>query len=549
MNKQRRLGTHRLIGPVVCLALIFCALLSCTNDEVKNPNLETTPDPKGSLSLVETAENLQSQRKFTQALQLWEQVLKANPNDGESTVTAAECAICAGQNQRAIELLDRAGKLATSNNDEYLQALIDEARARYLMETNDPDLQKIEAMLKTSTETVGRYQRDYFCPYQALGQLYSKMGKLGDAADSFRTRADLEPGNPTAQLEAADALEKTGDRKMALNYLDRAIRLSPSSKLKARRTWLSLRLRMAGSEEVETKSPVELADLVAAFGRGEYDQVRTNAASGLFAQDAGPRRVLLGFVALLEKEYGAASALFKHARTEPGVGLGPQVGLGHVALTQKRYEEAGSYLAPVFESNSDGSAYSRLVHRMACLGMGWLLANQDRHEESIVYFDKILFENPNHLFALLGKGNAMNRLGKFDEAENLFSQVLQNDPTNPYAHAELAAVMLNKGDDATAEALFQRAAELGDRRYTCPHEGLGLIYLRQGKSNEAKAEFAKAIQANPDIEYKKYNGLAKIYIREGKIAEAEKLLKKSIENYPLDPEAKELLAKLRNGSQ
>ena len=151
------------------------------------------------------------------------------------------------------------------------------------------------------------------------------------------------------------------------------------------------------------------------------------------------------------------------------------------------------------------------------------------------------------LFALLGKGNSLNAMGKLDPAQEQFDRVLGIDKHNKYAMAELALVNFNRGQFDRAESLFKAAmARDASARYTCPYEGLGMVYLRAGKLKQAKDHFKKAIKINPNIEYKKFNGLARIMIREGKLDRARELLRKSVENYPYDDEAKKLAESIRD---
>ena len=188
--------------------------------------------------------------------------------------------------------------------------------------------------------------------------------------------------------------------------------------------------------------------------------------------------------------------------------------------------------------------YYHFMHRMGCLGMGWLHANQDQHDQAIKYFNRVLAHRPYDLLARLGKGNSLMGMQLMDQAEQELQGVLDLDPDNPYATAELASIHLSRGDVARAEQGFEAALAAHGKGYTCPYEGLGMVYLKQGRIEQARKSFEKAISINPDIEYKKFNGLARIYIQDGRTAEARKLLLKSIANYPYDDEAKTMLSKL-----
>ena len=254
---------------------------------------------------------------------------------------------------------------------------------------------------------------------------------------------------------------------------------------------------------------------------------------------------------LLQQDSESARAAFDGVLTEQPGEPGAMVGLGQLAVTAKDDARAEALLGPIAavtapsgEGDPLALAYERSVWRLAWMGLAWSRANQARHEAAIEAYDQPLELNPDDPLALLGKGNSLSGLQRLDEAKALFQRVLEGNPGNAYAMAELALIHYNRGEDAQAEQLFQQALEVDDSSYTCPHEGLGLIYLRRGETEQAKASFERAIRIGPDIEYKKYNGLARIMLDEGRRDEAVRLLRKSVANYPYDPEARELLAEL-----
>ena len=268
-------------------------------------------------------------------------------------------------------------------------------------------------------------------------------------------------------------------------------------------------------------------------------------------------RALHGYVLLVRQAYDDAHEVFDAlARSESGAAQAA-VGLGHLAIVRQEYRRAEELLRPAVtkgdalwtgggraKAAAETGSFAWLHYRMAALGLAWAAANQNRNEQALAYYDRILTHTPDDTFALLGKGNSLSALLRLDEADAVLRRVLARDARNPFALAELGLVHYNRGDHQKAEDAFARALEQDDEKYTCPYEGLGLVYLRQGRTDEARRHFEKAIRIDPDIEYKKYNGLARIYIAEGRHDEARRLLLKSIENYPYDDEARRLLKTL-----
>ncbi len=395
------------------------------------------------------------------------------------------------------------------------------------------------------------------CPYASLGNLYTSMGDGKKAAAFLMLAADREAERPDMQYRAAIKCFRIDDFKNALRYVDRALVMDDSRRnrgLKAR----ILRAQKKGAwDGHDHPDPVLGAfDLAMdAFHENRFPAARRHVTQAMKAKKVSGHRVLVGFLLLLQKKYVKAGETFAEASRMNPADAGVDVGKGHLALIRKDYKETRRLLEPAVKAGdralaagkdlAEDHSYRWMVYRMACLGMGWAAANENRHRAAIAYFDRPLGKIPEDIFAWLGKGNSLNARGKLDAAEKALRKVLDLDPDNKYATAELALVKYNKGDNQEAERLFKTALKQDPGRYTCPHEGLGLIYLRAGKLAQAKDSFRKAIKINPNIEFKKFNGLAKILIREGKYAQARELLRKSMANYPYDDEAKKLLASIK----
>ncbi len=61
---------------------------------------------------------------------------------------------------------------------------------------------------------------------------------------------------------------------------------------------------------------------------------------------------------------------------------------------------------------------------------GLTLRKTGNPKESILYFNKVLDINPNHLDALLNKGHALGRIGRYDDALVCYDAVLKIDQNN-----------------------------------------------------------------------------------------------------------------------
>ena len=383
-----------------------------------------------------------------------------------------------------------------------------------------------ERILQRSALSLEQFNADndlyWGCPYQALGALYAQLGQQGQAASFYTRAADLEPDNAHSQYQAAQECLAAGDAATALTYTERALAAQ----------------RQAAAEP------------------GPRPQTAGH-------EDPLPRYLALeGFVLLLLQRYDDAQQRFDSAQALAPDLPDAAVGLGHLAIVNRHYDSAEQQLGAVLrvvEQRLEQAGFpvggareidtlrdprrfdNEWLYELAQLGLAWTAANQSQHARAIAHYEQVLLVRPAHLLARIGMANSLSGLQRLDEAQGLLEVLHEEFPTNPYVLAELALIHYNRSEDELAERRFREALEQDDGAYTCPHEGLGLVYLRRGETEQARGHFERAIEINPDVEYKKYNGLAKIHIENGELDKAAALLRKSIENYPYDPEARELL--------
>ena len=505
-------------------------------------------NPNNARALRAMAKHHEFRKDYQAALALDEKVLASAPHDLEALKHKGRCLLMLGQYARAEQATLAALAQAEAVGDRaaviFAQELLGTA---YLKQRKYRLAEKVLLQAVAGAEA----SKVAACPYAALGELYSATGREAAAVKTSMRAADMEASVPQMQYLAALTCYEQGYYPDAQKYIQRALKLA-----RGQVSYRKLRDKILA---VIKPGPAdqELAAALNHLQEYEYRRAGIHVDRALAAGADSKARVVKGYLQLLQKKYTGAEELFRAAEKATPSDAGARVGLGHLGIVRKRYAAARRQLEPAVRqghkqfgkppvSEEALGGYPWMTYRMACLGMGWLLANQNQHPAALAHFDRILASDSDDIFALLGKGNSLNALRRLDGAQKHLQRVLDLDPYNQYALAELALVKLNRGKLGEAERLIKAALrQSGSVRYTCPHEGLGMVYMRAGKLGLARASFRKAIDINPNIEFKKYNGLARIMIREGKYARARTLLRKSIQNYPHDDEARKLLATIR----
>jgi tetratricopeptide (TPR) repeat protein len=512
-------------------------------------------NPGNKAAIFEIAKSYEVFGKHIPAAERFQEIYAKEPENLLALTHAARNLILAGNPEQAAQLLQKRlsdlSFLPSEVSQKQFEAAIQEQLGMaYIALGKTSEAEKILLHSVTSSAKYGGPA----CAYFALGELYAESGRTERAAQVLWEAAEREPENSLLQERAALELLRAGELDRALSC---AVRVAePTSGPEG----LGLKQRIESAISLrETGGPELLRQTLVQLSQGRFEAAHQNLTHAPHSIELDRRfTVVKGFVALFRREPILAEELFAQAEQSADQSIAGRVGRGHISIIRKEYDRAPTHFEPVTQQwkdhFSDGAReeldgrYNWFVYRMACLGMGWLLSNQHRHTEAIIYFDQILSKCPADRFALLGKANALTATNELAKAERLLREILNSDPEDPYALAELALVRLRLGDETEAESAFKKAASVGPDKYTCPFEGLGILYLKQGKPDRAKENFKKAIEMNPGIEYMKFNGLARIYINEGRLEEAKKLLSQSIENYPYDPEAREMLDQIEGTS-
>jgi tetratricopeptide (TPR) repeat protein len=157
--------------------------------------------------------------------------------------------------------------------------------------------------------------------------------------------------------------------------------------------------------------------------------------------------------------------------------------------------------------------------------LGALHSAKGEHESAIPYWQQaienkeLLGDSRGLAIAYGGLASAYAGLGRFDEAEHVYSQAIALEPRLAMNYNGLGNLYSELGRDKDAIALFTRAVEL-DSRYAEPHLGLGTAAARSGRYEEAIAEYRRAVELDSTLVPAR-NGLGYLYLRQGAVDKAQ----------------------------
>jgi len=168
------------------------------------------------------------------------------------------------------------------------------------------------------------------------------------------------------------------------------------------------------------------------------------------------------------------------------------------------------------------------------------LLAQGKYAEAEELFRELLVNNPQDLTATVGLGTALAKEFKLDGADDLFDRVLQTDPNNALAFAGKATVILNRLQSSSGsiramrESSLKQAEEYAKRATTLapaaaePHFTLGQVFKEQGRMDEAAGEFRTATGLDPQHSYA-FSALGTIKLQQNSLAEAAEAFRRAID--------------------
>ena len=198
--------------------------------------------------------------------------------------------------------------------------------------------------------------------------------------------------------------------------------------------------------------------------------------------------------------------------------------------------------------------------------LGISLNMQRRYGEALDYFDAAQQKVPTIPLADYNRGNALQHLGRLEEAVSSYRRALVSHPLNIAAHRDLNHLLYRLGDDAAflssydeafalypevgqlqldkanflflqekheqARECFERAASLLPQ-HPAPHDGLGLSLARLDRFDAAIREHEAAVALEPE-NARPWRNFAETLLRAGDVPKALEVVEQALAIEPQD---------------
>jgi tetratricopeptide (TPR) repeat protein len=346
------------------------------------------------------------------------------------------------------------------------------------------------------------------------------------AAEELKLAYQLDPENPTINLELGRLLAANGDDQQAIQLLQHAYALLPQSADAAYQLGLALQRSNRMSEAIPLFQSAAAADpdnpdILANLGMALCQQQKATQAvpllqkAVLLAPDRpiAHQNLAAAYIQLSQFD-DAVSELRTALKLSPD---SPQLHY-NLGLALKMQDNIAAAIPELQAAERLDPAMSEPPYVLGILHM-----QAGQYADAARELSTSLRLQPENGDGWATLGSVYNHLDQLDQATAALDQAIQRLPQQPDPRLTLAAVLAKQNKPEEAKAERAKAAELmranmnRQRAEVAAHSGASL--LQNGKVAEAIVEFQNAISFDPSYP-EAHLGLADAFDRQGKTSDA-----------------------------
>lgn len=180
-------------------------------------------------------------------------------------------------------------------------------------------------------------------------------------------------------------------------------------------------------------------------------------------------------------------------------------------------------------------------NKFALLGLGVTLERKGLDSEALKHFEQVISIDPDFIFARNNRARTLGKMGKYKEALEAANETLAMRPNDISAYRVKSDILLEIHADDMAYNVAVEALKLGETPDLLNH--IGYILERNEKTNEAKPYFEKSAKIDPNFALAITNQAVcfdKVFIKtknESDFLQAETLLEIALKLTPKDTNA------------
>jgi tetratricopeptide (TPR) repeat protein len=460
----------------------FPQAIDVLKDAIKaNPN---NAEPYQQLAFIYT----RYLKRTDQAIDYANRAIVLNPGDVEGYQRLVEIELAAGQERRALEALDRALKVHTSDPNFWIR--LGKLYVAILFKSDSqpkPDeLKKTNEVFKRAAENSG----DDPGILKDVADYYAASQQLKEAIPLYLRVLELQPDDANAREKLATGFVLTNQRDKAVEMLEQIIKEHPE---KYQPYDLLAQVLDEEARSLQRANRIEEAKAKFAKVATNYEQsllINPNHA-GTYVRLA---ELLLG---TLKDADHAVKLLGEARRRFPGA---PEI-VYYLGIAQREAKQSQQAVATFEEALHEAQLEedADFVNAKFYFNYGAAAEQAGLYDKAADLLRKSIALDPDNsaeTFNYLGYMWADHNMN-LDEAETMIRRALQSEPNNASYLDSLGWVEFRKGQFDRALNNLLQAAKTVQREDPVVFEHIGDTYLKLNRTREALEAWQKALSLDP----------------------------------------------------
>ena len=460
----------------------FPQAIDVLKDAIKaNPN---DAEPYQQLAFI----YLKYLKKTDQAIDYANRAIAINPGDAEGYQRLVEIEVAVGQEKKALEVLDRAAKVHSSDPDFWMR--LGKLYMAILFKSDSqpkPDeLKRTNEIFKKAAEHAG----DDPGVLKEIADYYAASQQLKEAIPLYLRVLELQPDDANAREKLATGFILTNQRGKAVEMLEQIIKEHPEK-------YQSYDL-LAQVLDDEGRSLQRANRLDEA--KAKFEKVAANYEQSLLVNPNHPSiylhlaELLLGPLRNADR---AVKLLMEARRRFPGA---PEI-VYYLAIAQREAKQSQQAVATFEEALHEAQLDEddEVINAKFYFNYGAAAEQAGLYEKAADLLRKSIALDP------ANSAEAYNYIGymwadhnmNLDEAEAMIKRAIESEPNNASYLDSLGWVEFRKGKFDLALSDLLRAAKAVEHEDPVVFEHLGDTYLKLNRVPEALGAWQKALALDP----------------------------------------------------